>query len=540
MSHVKVLIAWILLAVAVSLLRFGVVLQSDALFYDALASDLLAHGGAWSDWKFSAAPGFLPDMGLYFLGYLLFSEAPARLLFVSAVQAFALAALAVALVRRLTPPGRPAPHAGVVLAVAFATLVSAQSGMWLYFHTTNNHFGSVLFGLLGTMLALRLWRQPAWPGALALLLLAGVAGASSRLFVLTFTLPCLILAGAALLAGRDDGGRTRLRGAPLRLIAVLAAGQALALLLERLLIKHLPVEGRVPLSFDAVSASLAVFLDATGAAFAPDNRATLLLSLAVSACLLYLLFSLLRHLRRHGLRLAPPCAAPHERDLAAVGALLCVSLPVTLAGSVLSASLVDAAGYRYLAFPLVLAVLLALTLATRQARRPRVAQTAWAVAALLIAANALQLARSATQRVDPSAAVAECVAGVGAAGFPLRAGIADYWNARAVSLQLPGQHPILATIHDLTPLFWVSTLGPLTDPVRYPEYHYNFAILRNPGHDVQFHYTPDMVGRRLPPPDRIVACPDGATQLWLYDGAALHQTMQAAIGAFLQQRKNNP
>lgn len=541
LSRLETFIAWILLAVAVSLLHLRLVLQSDALFYDDLLNDLIVHGGAWSHWKFSAAPGFLPDLALYAVGFFIFPDAPSRILFVSAMQAVALAALSVALVRRLTEPGLQRNAAHVVLAVACATLASAQSGMWLYFHTTNNHFGTVLFGLLGTILVLRLARQFSWPHGLALLLVVGAASASSRLFVLTFTLPCLMVAGVALVLARRAGRRPR-AATLARLIALLVGGQVLAIVLERLLIHHIPVEARPPLSLASVSNSLTYFTQATVAAFSRDNIATLLLALALSACLLYLLFQLLRRAPRQRDHAGPTPrqATPVERNIRAVGALLCASIPITIAGAVLSGAIVDHAGYRYLAFPLVLAVLLTLVHLDRRLRRPWVAHWAWAIGAALVAGNALYVAQQAPQRSHPTTAVAQCVAAAGAAGFPLQAGIADYWNARAVSYQLPDRHPIIATLRDLTPLFWVSTLGPLIHPADYPGYYYNFAILRNPGGRDQFDYTPETIGRLLPQPSRIRTCPDGITQLWLYDDAGLHTTMQAAITRFTQQRTDNP
>ena len=546
MSRLETWLAWSLLAVAISLLHLRIVLQSDILFYDDLLNDLIVHGGAWSNWKFSAAPGFFPDLALYAVGFFVFPDAPSRILFVSAMQAVALALLSIALVRRLTQHGLRRNDAQVVLAVAFATLASAQSGMWLYFQTTNNHFGAVLFGLLGTMLALRLARQSSWPHALALLVVVGAASVSSRLFVLTFTLPCLAVAGMALLLTRrsERSDWRQQRTATLaRLVAVLAGGQALAMLLEHLLIHHIPVEARPPLSVESISASLTFLTKATVAAFDHDNVATLLLALMLSGCLLYLLYLLLSRKIRHDDSAAAHAPIPTnavERDIQAVGALLCVSLPLTIAGAVLSGAIVDNAGYRYLAFPLVLAVLLALVHANRRACRSRWAHRAWAVCAALVAGNAAWLGYQAPQRSDPSTAVAQCVAAAGAEGFPLQAGIADYWNARAVSYQLPDRNPIIATLRDVSPLFWVSTHGPLSNPDRYPGYHYNFAILRLPGGGDQFDYTPETIGHLLPRPARIRRCPDGVTQLWLYNDAGLHTVVQAAITTFLQQRKHTP
>lgn len=542
MSLIKNSISWILLGCAAFLLRYKVVLQSDALFYDALASDLLVRGGAWADWKFSAAPGFVPDMILYFIGFLVFPDVSSRILFVSVVQAITFAALASMLAHAVSPRADHSIQAPVVLAVAFVTLVSAQSGMWLYFHTTNNHFGTVLFGLLATLLSVQLWKRPRSASALGLFAVVGCATVSSKLFVLNFTLPCMILAVCAyFLYGDNTAYARRCRSAAFLTGLVLVLGQVLAFALEAVLIHHQPIEGRSPLSRAVITHSLELFIAAGNAAFSADNTATFVLSLAAAGSLLHLSWKLLGWCRlgTRGLRLLSVREFPSQRTAVAVSLLCAASLVASCAGSILSGAIVDVAAYRYLAFPLSLAVLLTITQLDRLCRwrAYRLTEMLWLAGAILIAGNAIHLARRSAMPVNPAVAVAQCIVDAAATGFKPQAGIADYWNARGVTYRLPSHNPIVSTIHNLTPLFWVSTIGPFKDRERYREYHYNFAILRNSGTQVQFNYTPETVGRSLPPPSRVWPCADGATQLWLYDGPELDNTMQGAISSFMQHLK---
>lgn len=526
LSLAKKWIAWALLALSIWLLRYQVHLQSDALFYDALARDLLLDGGAWSDWKFSGAPGFVPDMLLYLVGFLILPDPASRLLFVSAVQALLFALLGCLLLKRLFPRLPQDGQSLVVLACAGVTLASAQSGMWLYFHTTNNHFGTVLMAMAALLLAARLLRKPDWRVLALLAITVALATASSHLFILNFSLPVLALLALALWRCR---GARRLRRRLLQLGAAIVAGHALGWCLEALLIHHVPIEGRPPWSRAAVEHSADLLLTSTWQAFGLDNLATLLVALCVTAALLLVLY--------RSLQCSYPGRAAHAGAL-----LLWLALPINIGGTVLSASMVDLAGYRYFAFPLTLAVVLAIGYLSQSQAWRRGLQLLWGALALLICANALYVAQisSASVPLEPTRAVAACIAAAETEGFSARAGIADYWNARAVSYQRAGHLPILATLHDATPMFWVSSLGPLKTPERYRESYYNFAILRNPGFEGQFHYTPEKLGPVLPAPSQIVACDDGVTQLWLYRGPDLNTAVHASITAFLQQMKRAP
>ncbi len=518
-GRVQLLASALLLALAIYLLRYRIALTSDSLFYEALATDLLIDGGRWRDWKFSAAPGFVIDMLAYFAAFPLLPDAASRMHAVSSLQAVALALCACFAARSIYPALRPLGSALIVLLTAFATLVSAKSGMWLYFHTTNNHVSSLLAALLLTGLLIRFLETPSLARAATASVIAGVATVSSALFVLSFSAPVLLLACAAWLALR----RARIAA----VAAIVLAGQLLGMVLTHALVVHRAAEARGPVSGEAITNAATMLVRAVGAAFSPDNSATLAFSLTVALCLLGLLTQLLGHWRRGAM-------APRDWKRGAAGALLALALPLNLAGVIVSANFVDPAGLRYLMFPIALTLLLAVigldrTLALAGAGLARL----WLVLAVVIGVTGVQHARKAKLVVDPAERTAQCLAALERQGVTLSAGIADYWQARAVSYYLPRQQPILATLHTLRPLFWVSSAGPLLRPAHYPARHYNFVVLRDDTDPGQFHYTVEKVGAQLPAPTGKHACPGGKVHVWYYANTALDTRVTAEITRFL-------
>ena len=542
-EKIKLAAAWLLLAGIATLLRYKTVLQSDALFTDSLLTDLFIHGGRWGDWALVQAPAFVPDMLLYLLAYPLLPDAASRIFFVSAAQVLLLAGAVLWCARQIHPQLSARAQTALLVLLAFVTLVAAKSNMWLYFYSTNNHLGATMFGLAGVGLLLRQLARPSRAGAVALVLLIAAAQVSTRLFLLGFVMPlaALLALALAVLPRRLDAVRGHRRQA-WRLLGMVLASQLLAAALTAVLIVNVPVEGARPVTPETVAHALKLFLQASAAAFSPDNRWTLALSASLLLALLYLGAAALRGLKldpdAHGLALRwrGPGAAPGWR-FGAAAALLAVALPVGVAGPVLSATFVDLNAYRYLTFPLTLAVVLVvITLDLRHGARPL-----WRAATPLLAGavltGGLHLARHAAPAAAPAALVADCLKAVEADGFRLQAGLGDYWNGSAVSYHLPRHNPVLVTYNNAAPFFWVSTLGPMLRPERYPAHqHSNFALLRDADAGGQFDYTAQTIGKLLPPPSRVRACPAARVQIWLYDGPELDATVAAIKANYLAQR----
>lgn len=517
----KLAAAWLLLAAAATLLRFKTELQSDSLFLDALFTDLFQHGGRWAEWKLTQAPAFLPDMLLYLLAYPLRPDAAGRIFLVSAAQVLLLAAAVLWCARQIAPQLSRAAQTTLLLLLAFVTLVAVKSNMWLYFYSTNNHLGATLLGLVGLGLLLRQLAQPSRAGAALLVLLIGAAQASTKLMVLSFVAPLLALLMVALVAlARAPEWAQRYRRQAWRLLGVLLASQVLAAALGALLVKNLPIEGDRPITPDTVANSIKLFLQATGAAFSPDNHWTQALTILLALALLYLAIAA---------RWRPERGDAPDWRYGAAAAMLLATLLVNVPGAVLSASFVDLNAGRYFVFPLTLAVMLAvIRLDQRQRGRAAGWHAAAALLAVVVLAGGLQSTRHRPQHTDAGKLVADCLNAIEADGFRLQAGVGDYWNGKAVSYYLPRHNPVLVTLNNTTPLFWMSTLGPTLRPQNYPQHrHSNFALLHDDGAGGQFDYTAATIGKLLPPPSRVQACPAAQLQIWLYDGAQLDAAVAA-------------
>jgi hypothetical protein len=83
---------WLVLALSTALLFFKTALTSDSLFLDNVAYDLFEKHGIWREWRFTAAPAYIPDFFLYMAAYKLLPQPMDRIIFVTVAQAFLVAA----------------------------------------------------------------------------------------------------------------------------------------------------------------------------------------------------------------------------------------------------------------------------------------------------------------------------------------------------------------------------------------------------------------------------------------------------------------
>ena len=188
-DKIRLLGSFLVLILASWLLYFRIQFQSDILFLDDLATDLFLYGGAWKDWKLSIAPAYIPDIILYFFGYMIFPSIPLRIFFVTACQALILSILALWLARKIRPQLSVNATALIILMVAFSSLVASRSGMWLFFNSTNNHISSLLLSFLSLGLILVFFKRPNLITAILIVGVGSIAKSSSAIFLICFTLP---------------------------------------------------------------------------------------------------------------------------------------------------------------------------------------------------------------------------------------------------------------------------------------------------------------------------------------------------------------
>lgn len=526
--------ACLLLGLAASLLRFKTILSGDSLFMEQLVVDLVQDGGRWIDWKFPVAPAFVPDMLLYFAVYPLMPDAASRIFAVSVAQVAILAGTVLWFSRQIHPALSRRAAAVMVLGTAFVTLVAARSSMWLYFYSTNNHLPAVLFGLAGLVMAMRYVDSGSRRAGLAIVAITIAGCVSTSLFYLTVVMPALLLLACSWLVLRAPAV-ARARRRVLLLAGQVIIGLIAADLLLKVLVHYKPLGGIDHIAPDTAGRAMSLFVAATLAAFDRANPYTFSLAVLLAAALLFVLFHFASSLSaddtglRAGFRDGP--------RIAVAGAMLGASLVLTLLGALLAGRFGDEYAYRYFTFPLLLAAVLAIVLLDRAV--PRLAWDAVLLAGgALVLAGCLDTARTGTP-IAATNQIADCLVDVQRQGFELTGGVSDFWTGPQVRQYMPSRLYILDTYNDLVPHFWVTTIGPLLRPERYPQIRFNFALLRPRGDTSGFNYTADTTGKNLPPPSRVHMCQTG-NEVWLYDGNELDAAVRKVAARYMQEKGIHP
>ncbi|WBS02041.1 hypothetical protein OU994_27940 [Pseudoduganella sp. SL102] len=522
--------AVVLLGLAASLLRFKTILSGDSLFMEQLVVDLVQDGGRWIDWKFPVAPAFVPDMLLYFAMYPALPDAATRIFAVSVAQAAILTGTVLWFARQIYPALSRRAAAVMVLGMAFLTLTAARSSMWLYFYSTNNHLPAVLFGLAGLAMAMRYVGDGSRRVALAIVAITIAGCISTSLFYLTVVMPALLLLACSWLMLRG-AAMARARRRVLLLAGCIAIGLIAADLLLKVLVHYKPLGGIDNIAPGPAGRAMTLFVAATLAAFDLANPYTFSLAVLLAAALLFLLFHFARSVTADatGLR----AGFQDSPRIAVTGAMLGASLLLTLLGALLAGRFGDEYAYRYFTFPLLLAAVLAIVLLDRGV--PRFVWDAVLLAGgALVLAGCLNTARTAAP-IATTNPIADCLMDVERQNFTLRGGISDYWTGPQVRQFMPKKLHILDTYNDLVPHFWVTTIGPLLRPERYPQIKYNFALLRPRGDTSGFNYTAETTGKNLPQPSRVHVCQTG-NEVWLYDGNELDDAVRKVAARYMQEK----
>lgn len=551
---IPLFVAWLTLAAMCILLVFKVNLHSDLLFLDSVAADLFDHGGAWSHWKITPAPAYFPDMLAYALAYFVFPHPPQRIVFVSMVQAMLLAWSCLYLARAIKPSLSIHAKLFVLLVTTAVVLVSAHSSMWLFFNSTNNHFAALIFPLLCLAWTINFLRDKEVRGLLLVACGVAIGTASTSIFTLAFTLPALMFLARSGIVFR---AHRQLRQSAFRVAAAVLAGQAAAMLLRKFLLTYDAMEGRPLFTTDAALHALKAFVSATRTTFGAENKYTLALALFLSLCIVTVLIDWVASIR---VSINPTSAGSPIAELEVTGKnwayglgvmFLCTALPINVIGAVLSGGFGDDCGYRYFAFPIALGMLLFILMldfksvfASRRTGLIAALSTVVLACLGLLSVKPLLLQTSRTSYsevmtkggVELADVIGTCIDSEASKGFVFGAGIGDFWNARGLSYHTNKTPYILPVIKDATPFFHMMSLGPLMDPRKYGITSYNFAVLRKSGTTTPFDLTPEILGRVLPPPARIVDCANSDSELWLYQGLELDTVVRKKIAQFLGQQ----
>lgn len=556
-------LAWIILAVSAITLIQRITLNSDSLFLDALVNDVFVQHGYWADWRLTPAPAYAPDILLYLIAYPFFSSAVLRILFVSFCQVFILAALSLWCARKISPSLSTTAKTGIVVFLAFVNLVATHSGMWLYFYTTNNHFAVLVFALLVLGWLLRFIEKPTWALGFGIMIGTAVAKISSAIFIIGFLAPvlttCLLILVTIGRAPWFKPFRARL----FQVIGLLLLAFVLAHMMDWMLTYHAPLDGRVPLSITAAGYSLTILLKSLVLVFKPDNIYTFLLTLVIVLSMIGLIINMLMRIKIRiqatnnptvELPLSLTPANQIDWKLASCGLLLAIMFPMNIVGAVISGGLLDTGGARYFTAPIALTLLLTFILLDRYSHKVTQITQYWrsmiTVALFIIMLLTIYTAVSvfSEQSLDAliqkdyqndrgETAVANCITQLRAKHIPLKAGIADYWFARSVSLRLPDRVPIESTLNDLSPFFWMSTVGPYSHPENYAPRLYNFIIVLPTNPPDGFNYDSENLRNVLPKGYTSFSCPNTQISIWFYPNNALDTLIKNKQAQLLSQRQ---
>ncbi len=513
---------------------------------DSFFRDLFQLKGLWSDWKMTAAPAYIPDMMLYGIFFHLIPSVAGRILAVTMFQVFFLLAAANWLSKIIRPDLSHGAKTFIVMILSALVIVASNSGMWLFFYSTNNHFSSLLFSLISLGLYLKL--NVHWSKKNVIFFCVSVifAQLSSPLFFLTFSLPMILVCIAQSFLLKKDESPGIKRNKFLLLIVFL---HVISHILNKAITSHNGFDGRFGFSVSKILNSFKAFIEATKVTVSFDNSYTFFFFLFVALSFFHLIY---HYIYKKRLKLEDLLSMKnrgsfntgHRQSFLFFYFLL--TTLVTILGSIFSGGFVDVFGYRYFTFPIALCLILWITLLDSKAFFDRFFYVLIGIYILLLGIafvspekffkesgrdNYYQLYKLGVYSDRVEDKTGECLNHLSDVGFKLRAGVASYWNARGVSYKTRNNTFILPILNDAMPFFWMSSLGPLKYSSHYDADYYNFAILYKAKTLDQFNFNTSTIGANLPEPSETIEC--GDREIWIYKNQSLDKYIKEKVRNFL-------
>ena len=558
MARIILIFWWVVLTIVSTLLAFKITLNSDSLFLDAVMVDIFGRGGAWSNWKITPAPAYFPDMFVYAVGYYLIPTPVLRITFVCVVQALLLASVSINFAKMIRPSHSKWQSILILILISIFTLVAANSSMWLFFNSTNNHFAALLFPFFVGYMIFRYWDFKNLSSIIWIILSVFAGASSTPVFLLSFTIPFLIFAILSIAVFRRE---KTLRNFFIKVICFVFIGHIIAFLFNLFVISYDTFGGRVPVTIDAAKISLGAFFDATKLTFGKENLYTYALSIFSVAAIGVVLFNLLKEFnlsigqeeKKSNCNISFETTSSRLRYFS-VFIFFVITFPVCLLGPIVSGGFVDPWGYRYLAFPIALGLLLFVTELDEiiNKRYLLTSNIFYFISIILLSIIIIFSLLSARKLIFSSGResvtylfdkgirntgddIEDCIKKEEEGGFKFQAGVADFWDSRGVIYKAKNIPFILPVTNDLRPFFHMMTLGPLLNPAKYDISLYNFLIAKKSGTITSFNMTPEKIEEILPPPTKIVDCKNTDSSLWLYNNSQLDVFIKNNISNFLLQ-----
>ncbi|EFL91635.1 hypothetical protein REG_1078 [Candidatus Regiella insecticola LSR1] len=543
-SNIRYFLSFLALFFATSLLWFRIQLHSDILHWEALARDLFDLGGKWSDWRFPPAPAYFPETLLYFLTYKILPNSYYRVFFISVAQVFMLLTAVIWTSKQIYPQISIRAREVVILLLTFVTFTAANSGMWLYFYSNSTHFSSILFSLICLGLIIRFYEKPSLLCAIYLTLINTIAPASTAIYLINFLIPAIVTALFLLIMGKFTHYSWINRNKILSILGILSISFLLFFFINPLITLNKPLEGKMPLTFKGARDSFNLFLNNTANAFSFDNGFTFTLSTLILLSLCFLIYILFINKKQNVANLLQINSENTVNDnwkFLFSCLFLFIVMPINVFGALLSGGFRDLYAYRYFTFFLSLILIMMVIVADKlhYFSSKKYKLVFYFICFAIIFFSILKIKEK--KFVDiinmPSLMAKNPVSfllNIEKEGFILQSGIANYWHARGVSEFLTKKNWILATLNNITPFYWISSMGPIRRPDHY-QYKYNFLI--SSMNDYPFYFTPDKIEKYLPLPSKKHKCADGNTEIWLYTDNTLDIAVRNMFNRFLFPKK---
>jgi hypothetical protein len=169
---------------------------TDTLYLPALYKDLFTDHNGLRGWHLNPSPNFFPDMAVYFLFMLMTGNFIVSSFLYSVVQYVVILLVMKSLYRTLFPGGSGLFLSISILLMNLFFLVSLYSKDYMFtFYLMSNsyHTGAFLMGLVCLSLTLRYVIKPSGTRIFLLFILGTLSVVSDRLFIILFIAPVLIL-----------------------------------------------------------------------------------------------------------------------------------------------------------------------------------------------------------------------------------------------------------------------------------------------------------------------------------------------------------
>jgi hypothetical protein len=544
-SKASSVIVFACLVASLTSLVYSTNMHSDILFMKYLLDDI-SSGGNWSDWRFSPAPSYFPDLLIYALAYSATGLAPVQIMLTTAAQAIIITLLSIALIRRLNPSVSQAAKLAIMALTLLCVITTSQytleSRIGIFFGSNNIQVPTMISSLALLWLALSITEQKSAIKAIAFLLIGALGYASSAVFIICFTLP--FIATLTIIATRSKiGGIDNNLKPSIFILLLLIASQAIGYALSNAITFNSPLDGRIPISFDGARSSATQFLKATQFIFDPSTPTAFFTALVFLAAFVYALFKggklLLVLFKWNKVK-------PVSMQEQLVGLFFLLTTASSFFGAIVSGGFMDKFGYRYFETFIALSAIVSIHFIDKSfgEKAKNYATTCIAIiSALVTTASIVSLEYSRSLPFsellehgafkDQEQSTASCLDNLIGSGVPLKAGVADYWMSRGVMFYAKNNIFINQSTDQLLPYFWISSIGPIRHPEKYNASVYNFVIANNEplGHIMKF--DTESMKSKVPPGYNIFSCTGSTSEVLYYQSNNLDSHLKEIQKKFL-------